>query len=76
MRKTLRPLVPGSLFLALVATCFAAAPAAPMIATPVPVAFEVAPAAVGQPNLIERYGPGFNPKSGTGDIELWLPIKG
>ena len=31
MRKTLRPLVPGSLFLALVATCFAAAPAAPFV---------------------------------------------
>ena len=52
MRKTLRPLVPGSLFLALVATCFAAAPAAPMIATPVPVAFEVAPAAVEAPEAV------------------------
>jgi L,D-transpeptidase catalytic domain len=45
VRKTLRPLVPGSLFLALVATCVAAVPAAPMIA-PVPVALEAAPAAV------------------------------
>ena len=29
----------------------------------------------GEPNLIERYGPQFDPKTGTGDIELWLPIK-
>ena len=29
----------------------------------------------GGPNLIERYGPQFDPNTGTGDIELWLPIK-
>jgi AraC family transcriptional regulator len=29
----------------------------------------------GEPNLIERYGPQFDPNTGTGDIELWLPIK-
>ena len=29
----------------------------------------------GEPNLIERYGPKFDPNTGTGDIELWLPIK-
>lgn len=37
---------------------------------------EVAQAAPGQPNLIERYGPEFDPNTGTGGIELWLPIKG
>ena len=44
MRKTLRPLVPGSLFLALVATCVAAALAAPIIAAPAPAAVKAAPA--------------------------------
>jgi AraC family transcriptional regulator len=29
----------------------------------------------GEPNLIERYGPKFDPTTGTGDIELWFPIK-
>jgi AraC family transcriptional regulator len=29
----------------------------------------------GEPNLIERYGRQFDPNTGTGDIELWLPIK-
>jgi AraC family transcriptional regulator len=29
----------------------------------------------GEPNLIERYGPQFDPSTGTGDIELWLPMK-
>ena len=29
----------------------------------------------GQPNLIERYGREFDPTTGTGGIELWLPIK-
>lgn len=26
-------------------------------------------------HFFERYGPGFNPVSGTGAISLWLPIK-
>ena len=29
----------------------------------------------GEPNLIERYGKDFDPNTGKGDIELWLPIK-
>jgi AraC family transcriptional regulator len=41
-----------------------------------PVSGREVPQASGQPYLIERYGPEFNPNSGTGGIELWLPIKG
>ena len=26
--------------------------------------------------LIEHYGPGFDPVTGVGDIEVWIPIKG
>jgi AraC family transcriptional regulator len=37
---------------------------------------EVAQVSIGQPHLIERYGPEFDPNSGTGGIELWLPLKG
>jgi predicted transcriptional regulator YdeE/uncharacterized protein YndB with AHSA1/START domain len=29
----------------------------------------------GAPGLIERYGEGFDPKSGKGDIELWIPVE-
>jgi AraC family transcriptional regulator len=36
---------------------------------------EPAPTSRGEPNLIERYGRQFDPETGTGDIELWLPIK-
>ena len=36
---------------------------------------EPAPTSPGEPNLIERYGNQFDPHTGTGDIELWLPIK-
>ena len=36
---------------------------------------EPAPTSRGEPNLIERYGSQFDPNTGTGDIELWLPIK-
>lgn len=25
--------------------------------------------------FFERYGPGFDPRSGSGDIELWLPLR-
>jgi AraC family transcriptional regulator len=27
------------------------------------------------PGLIERYGERFDPRSGSGDIELWVPVK-
>ena len=27
------------------------------------------------PSLLERYGEGFNPQTGTGDMELWLPAQ-
>lgn len=27
------------------------------------------------PLVLEHYGPGFNPQTGTGDLEVWLPIK-
>lgn len=26
------------------------------------------------PSLLERYGEGFNPQTGMGDIELWVPV--
>ena len=29
----------------------------------------------GAVTMIERYGEGFDPKTGTGDIELWIPIR-
>lgn len=29
----------------------------------------------GAPDFFERYGPGFNPETGLGDIEVWFPIK-
>lgn len=29
----------------------------------------------GMVHFIERYGDTFNPQTGTGDIELWLPVK-
>lgn len=28
-----------------------------------------------QPYLIERYGEGFDPVSGMGDIEIWIPVE-
>lgn len=27
------------------------------------------------PDLLERYGEGFDPATGTGDIEVWVPIR-
>ncbi|MBC8136621.1 MAG: AraC family transcriptional regulator [Fibrella sp.] len=30
----------------------------------------------GKPDLLERYGENFNPATGAGDIEIWVPIKG
>ena len=35
-------------------------------------AAEPKPGAVG---FFERYGPGFDPRTGSGDIELWLPVR-
>jgi len=29
----------------------------------------------GTPDFFERYGEGFDPETGTGDIEIWVPIK-
>lgn len=36
---------------------------------------EFAPAAGGEPDFFERYGEGFHPQTGLGDIEVWIPIK-
>lgn len=38
---------------------------------------EVVPAAAaaGAPDFFERYGEQFDPRTGMGDIEVWLPIK-
>jgi len=36
----------------------------------------VTPPAAGALGFIERYGEGFNPQSGRGDIEVWLPLAG
>jgi AraC family transcriptional regulator len=30
----------------------------------------------GHPDFFERYGERYNPETGTGDIEIWIPIKG
>lgn len=30
---------------------------------------------VTSPNLVEYYGDNFDPESGTGDMEVWIPIK-
>ena len=27
------------------------------------------------PLMIEYYGPKFNPQTGTGDMEVWIPVK-
>jgi predicted transcriptional regulator YdeE len=27
------------------------------------------------PVMLERYGEGFDPQTGSGDIEIWTPIK-
>lgn len=31
--------------------------------------------AAGLPAFLERYGPGFDPQKGAGDVEIWLPIR-
>jgi predicted transcriptional regulator YdeE len=27
------------------------------------------------PNFIEYYGPGFDPESGSGEVEIWVPLR-
>jgi AraC family transcriptional regulator len=36
---------------------------------------EAAEPVAGAPNFFERYGEGFNPETGKGDIEVWIPIR-
>lgn len=36
--------------------------------------FEIARSPGGEPYALERYGEKFDPVTGTGDIEIWLPI--
>ena len=36
---------------------------------------EMARPASGAPDFFERYGGGFDPRTGMGDIEVWIPIK-
>ena len=36
---------------------------------------EVAPAPGGVPDFFERYGEDFDPRTGYGDVEVWIPIK-
>jgi AraC family transcriptional regulator len=36
---------------------------------------EVARPAGGAPDFFERYGEGFNPETGRGDVDVWVPIK-
>jgi AraC family transcriptional regulator len=28
------------------------------------------------PDFFEKYGPGFDPATGSGDMEVWVPVKG
>ena len=37
--------------------------------------YQPAPTSAGAPDFFERYGPGFDPQIGMGDIEVWVPIK-
>ena len=36
--------------------------------------FEIARTAGGERYLLERYGEGFDPVAGMGDIEIWVPV--
>jgi AraC family transcriptional regulator len=36
---------------------------------------EVARATGGAPDFFERYGEKFDPRTGMGDIEVWIPIQ-
>jgi AraC family transcriptional regulator len=35
---------------------------------------KVARAAAGAPDFFERYGEGFDPQLGMGDVEVWIPV--
>jgi len=35
---------------------------------------KIAAASAGEPDFFERYGEGFDPRTGMGDIEVWIPI--
>src|ERR1700742_2442574 len=37
--------------------------------------YQVDSPANGAPDFFERYGKNFNPHTGMGDIEIWLPVK-
>jgi AraC family transcriptional regulator len=37
--------------------------------------YQANPGTNGAPDFFERYGKNFNPQTGTGDIEVWLPVK-
>jgi AraC family transcriptional regulator len=37
--------------------------------------FEPVPAGAGSPGFFERYGAGFDARTGAGDIEIWLPLQ-
>jgi AraC family transcriptional regulator len=37
--------------------------------------YEAAGQAADAPDFLERYGEHFDPQSGTGDVEIWIPIK-
>jgi len=37
--------------------------------------YKVARAGAGTPDFFERYGEGFDPRTGEGDIEVWIPIQ-
>lgn len=36
--------------------------------------FEMGRSTAGEPYALERYGEKFDPVTGTGDIEIWIPI--
>ena len=36
---------------------------------------EIARPVAGAPDFFERYGEGFDPRTGMGDIEVWIPVK-
>lgn len=38
--------------------------------------FEMGRTGNGEPYVLERYGEKFDPMAGTGDIEIWIPVRG
>jgi AraC family transcriptional regulator len=38
--------------------------------------FEMGRTGNGEPYVLERYGEKFDPMTGTGDIEIWIPVRG